>query len=88
MRNRISAMLAKWTVSTAEALLADLSGMGIGTPSQAMLSAARSLFAEILDNDDGPRGNGILLPVGAAPLSDRGRDRAAPSLPTNSNRPV
>ena len=55
MRNRISAMLAKWTVSTAEALLADLAGMGIGTPSQAMLQRARSLFAEILDNDDGPR---------------------------------
>ena len=48
-------MLAKWTVSTAEALLADLAGMGIGTPSQAMLQRARSLFAEILDNDDGPR---------------------------------
>ena len=29
--------------------------MGIGTPSQAMLQRARSLFAEILDNDDGPR---------------------------------
>ena len=55
MRNRISGMLARWTVSTGEDLLKDLSGMGIATPSQAMLARARSLFAEILDNDDGPR---------------------------------
>ena len=55
MRNRISGMLARWTVSTGEDLLKDLAGMGIATPTQAMLARARSLFAEILDNDDGPR---------------------------------
>ena len=55
MRNRISGMLARWTVSTGEDLLKDLAGMGIGTPTQATLARARSLFAEILDNDDGPR---------------------------------
>ena len=55
MRNRISAKLAKWTVMTAEELLADLAGMGIAVASQAVQQRARSLFAEILDNDDGPR---------------------------------
>lgn len=55
MRNRISGKLAKWTVASSEALLDDLRGMGIGVPSQEMLVRARSLFAEILDNDDGPR---------------------------------
>ena len=29
--------------------------MGIAVPSQSMLRNARSLFAEILDSDDGPR---------------------------------
>ena len=55
MRNRISAKLAKWTVMTAEELLTDLAGMGIGVASQEVQQRARSLFAEILDNDDGPR---------------------------------
>ena len=55
MRNRISAKLAKWTVMTAEDLMADLAGMGITVASQAAQQRARSLFAEILDNDDGPR---------------------------------
>ena len=55
MRNRISGMLARWTVATSEDLLKDLSGMGIAAPTQAVLARARSLFAEILDNDDGPR---------------------------------
>ena len=55
MRNRISGKLADWTVSSTEALLDDLRGMGIGVPSQEMLARSRSLFAEILDNDDGPR---------------------------------
>ncbi len=55
MRNRISGKLADWTVSSSEALLDDLRGMGIGVPAQEMLGRARSLFAEILDNDDGPR---------------------------------
>ncbi|MGC6452292.1 MAG: double-strand break repair helicase AddA [Candidatus Puniceispirillaceae bacterium] len=55
MRNRISGKLAKWTVASSEALLDDLRGMGISVPTQDMLARARSLFAEILDNDDGPR---------------------------------
>ena len=55
MRNRISGKLADWTVSSTEALLDDLRGMGIAVPPQDMLARARSLFAEILDNDDGPR---------------------------------
>ena len=55
MRNRISGKLADWTVSSSEYLLDDLKGMGIAVPKQEMLARARSLFAEILDNDDGPR---------------------------------
>ena len=55
MRNRISARLAEWAVASGTVLRDELAGMGIAVPSQAMLGRARSLFAEILDNDDGPR---------------------------------
>ena len=55
MRNRISARLATWAIATGASLRADLGGMGIVTPSQQMLARAQSLFAETLDNDDGPR---------------------------------
>ncbi len=55
MRNRISVQLAKWAISSGAALREDLAGMGIATPTQQMLARARSLFAETLDNDDGPR---------------------------------
>ena len=55
MRNRISAQLAKWAIATGAVLREELAGMGIATPSQDMLARARSLFAETLDNDDGPR---------------------------------
>ena len=55
MRNRISARLADWAVASGAALRDELAAMGIAIPSQDMLGRARSLFAEILDNDDGPR---------------------------------
>ena len=55
MQNRISARLAEWTVMTSDDLAKDLGRMGIAVPSQSMLRNARSLFAEILDSDDGPR---------------------------------
>ena len=55
MQNRISARLAEWTVMTSDDLAKDLAAMGIAVPSQSMLRNARSLFAEILDSDDGPR---------------------------------
>jgi ATP-dependent helicase/nuclease subunit A len=55
MRNRISAQLAKWAIASGTVLRAQLAGMGIATPTQMMLARARSLFAETLDNDDGPR---------------------------------
>ena len=55
MRNRISAQLAKWAIASGKLLRTELAGMGIATPTQAMLARARSLFAETLDNDDGPR---------------------------------
>ena len=55
MRNRIFKRLADWTIISAKALGDDLENMGFGKPSQNMRLRARSLFAEILDNDDGPR---------------------------------
>ena len=55
MRNRIFKRLADWATIPAKALGEDLENMGIVTPSQGMRRRARSLFAEILDYDDGPR---------------------------------
>ena len=55
MRNRIFKRLANWATIPAKALGEDLENMGIVTPSQDMRRRARSLFAKILDNDDGPR---------------------------------
>ena len=55
MRNRIFKRLADWAVISAKALGDDLENMGIATASQEMRRRARGLFAEILDNDDGPR---------------------------------
>ena len=55
MRNRINKRLGDWTIISAQKLAGDLKDMGIDTPRQDMLQRARSLFAEILDNDNGPR---------------------------------
>jgi len=55
MRNRIFKRLANWATIPAKALGEDLENMGVVTPSQDIRRRARSLFAEILDNDDGPR---------------------------------
>ena len=55
MRNRINKRLGDWTIISAQKLADDLKDMGIDTPRQDMLQRARSLFAEILDNDNGPR---------------------------------
>ena len=55
MRNRINKRLGDWTIISAKALTEDLKKMGIETPPQDMMQRARSLFAEILDNDSGPR---------------------------------
>ena len=55
MRNRINKRLGDWTIISAKALTEDLKKMGIETPPQDMMQRARSLFAEILDNDNGPR---------------------------------
>ena len=55
MRNRIFRRLANWATISAKGLGDDLASMGITTPSQETRQRARSLFAEILDNDDGPR---------------------------------
>ncbi|MEK9745889.1 MAG: UvrD-helicase domain-containing protein, partial [Candidatus Puniceispirillum sp.] len=55
MRNRIFRRLAKWAIVPAQELFDDLAEMGLDMPSQDLRRRARSLFAEILDNDDGPR---------------------------------
>ena len=55
MRNRINKRLGDWTIISAKSLTEDLQKMGIETPPQGMMQRARSLFAKILDNDDGPR---------------------------------
>ena len=55
MRNRIFKQLANWATISASDLGKDLEKMGIATPSQALRQRARRLFAEILDNDEGPR---------------------------------
>jgi len=55
MRNRINKRLGDWTIISAKGLTKDLKKMGIETPPQDMMQRARSLFAEILDNDNGPR---------------------------------
>ena len=55
MRNRIYRRLASWATMSADKLGAELTQMGLPLPSQEVRQRARILFAEILDNDDGPR---------------------------------
>ena len=55
MRNRIAVRLANWAIMPTAELTADLGSMGIVTPSQDMIARARRLFAQTLDNDNGPR---------------------------------
>lgn len=55
IRNRIFKRLANWVITSAKELDDDLASMGIATPSQETRQRARILFAQILDNDDGPR---------------------------------
>jgi ATP-dependent helicase/nuclease subunit A len=55
MRNRIFGRLAEWAIMPAGDLGESLAAMGMSMPSRAVRQRARSLFAEILDNDEGPR---------------------------------
>ena len=55
MRNRIANRLAQWAIIPTVDLRSDLAGMGLPSPSQEVIARARRLFAEILDNDHGPR---------------------------------
>ena len=55
MRNRISRQLARWAVVSTADLRDELAERGMANPSQDVLARARRLFAEILDNDQGPR---------------------------------
>lgn len=55
MRNRINKRLGDWSVISAKELAKDLKNMGVETPRHDIMQRARSLFAETLDNDNGPR---------------------------------
>lgn len=55
MRNRIYALLASWAIISTADLTKDLQSMGITAPAQTDIRLARTLFAQILDNDNGPR---------------------------------
>ena len=55
MSVRLNRRLAEWAVCDETSLLKSLSEMGEIRPTQEQIGRARSLFAEILDTDDGPR---------------------------------
>ena len=55
MKSRLYKELAIWAICEQTALLAELKKLGEDRPTQAKLQTARSLFARILDNEDGPR---------------------------------
>ena len=54
MRHRLNKELSKWAICDESALLKALEKLGIERPTQAQIDTARSLFAHILDHEDGP----------------------------------
>ena len=55
IQERLNDRLAKWAVMSGEELMADVKEMTGRQPSQEMMARARRLFAEVIDNDQGPR---------------------------------
>ena len=55
IQERLNDRLAKWAVMSVEELSSDIKEMTGQRPSQDMLGRARRLFAEVIDNDQGPR---------------------------------
>ena len=55
IQERLNDRLAKWAVMSVEELSSDIKEMTGRQPSQDMLARARRLFAEVIDNDQGPR---------------------------------
>ena len=55
MSVRLNEKLALWAVCDESELVRDLQEMGEKQPRQSQIKTARALFAQILDNDDGPR---------------------------------
>ena len=55
IQERLNDRLAKWAVMAVEELSSDIKDMTGSLPSQDMLARARRLFAEVIDNDQGPR---------------------------------
>ena len=54
MRHRLNKELSSWAICDESALLDRLGNLGIARPSQTQIDTARSLFAHILDHEDGP----------------------------------
>ena len=54
MRHRLNKELSKWAICDESDLLKALEGLGIKRPTQVQIDTARSLFAHILDHEDGP----------------------------------
>ncbi|NBX07582.1 MAG: hypothetical protein EBR12_05875, partial [Proteobacteria bacterium] len=54
MRHRLNKELSHWAICDESDLLSALEKLGIERPSQDQIDTARSLFAHILDHEDGP----------------------------------
>ena len=54
MRHRLNKELSKWAICNESDLLKALQALGIERPTQTQIDTARSLFAHILDHEDGP----------------------------------
>ena len=54
MRHRLNKELSHWAICDESDLLSALEKLGIERPSQEQIDTARSLFAHILDHEDGP----------------------------------
>ena len=55
MKSRLYKQLSMWAICAQTELLAELQKLGEDRPTQAQIQTARSLFAHILDHEDGPR---------------------------------
>ncbi len=55
MQQRLQNTLSRWAVCSESELISDLTEMSEPNPSQEKILIARQLFAQILDNEDGPR---------------------------------
>ena len=54
MKSRLYKQLSIWAICDQTVLLSELKKLGEDRPTQAQIQTARSLFANILDHEDGP----------------------------------